>query len=242
MNTVVESTLSKGESDLYKDRSASDQHAMATLGPTYGLGVGWGSARSSSLIPGIVANGGIFGAAMVLWFVIRVLRLSSRARRASPGHPGQLLVNGFTASICCQIATALMSAPMISGMDFYLQLGCVLGVLVRMSMEPRARGSRNQAAVRVSARGPPCRFQTTAHVTTQSPGSIEVDDACGSAVGLRTCIHIAAGSSFDPTPVHRRAVNSDTNAVWQSAAGYHVRFFWGCEDAEPARPARHPLR
>ncbi len=151
VNTVVELTLSKGESDLYKDRSASDQHAMATLGPTYGLGVGWGSARSSSLIPGIVANGGIFGAAMVLWFVIRVLRLSSRARRASPGHPGQLLVNGFTASICCQIATALMSAPMISGMDFYLQLGCVLGVLVRMSMEPRARGSRSKGPARVSA-------------------------------------------------------------------------------------------
>jgi hypothetical protein len=151
VSTVVESTLSKGESDSYKDRSASDAHAIATLGPTFGLGVGWGSARSSSLIPGILANGGIFGAVMVLWFVIRVMRLSARARRASPGHPGQILVNGFTAALCCQIATALLSAPMISGMDFYLQLGCVLGVLVRMSLEPRAQGRRSNAPMRISA-------------------------------------------------------------------------------------------
>ena len=139
IGTVVEATLSKGDSDSYRERSASDDGAMATLTPTFGLGVGWGSYRSSSLIPGILANGGLFGLAMVLWLGVGVVRLGSRARRACPNHPGQILVDGFSASLCCQVATALMSAPMISDMDFFLQLGCVIGVLVRMTTEADAR-------------------------------------------------------------------------------------------------------
>ena len=139
VSVVVNSTLSKGESDSYKERSASDNGALATLEPTYGLGVGWGSYRSSSLVPGILANSGIFGMAMVLWLVARIVRLSARARATCPDHPGKVLVDGFTASICCQLGTALLSSPMISGMDFYLQLGCIVGVLVRMSIEHRPR-------------------------------------------------------------------------------------------------------
>jgi hypothetical protein len=99
VNTVVESTLNKGDSDSYNDRSAADIGALDTVGPSYGLGAGWGSYRSSSFIPGMLAEGGVFGIVMVVWLGMRVVRLGTRARRASPLHPGRILVDGFSASL-----------------------------------------------------------------------------------------------------------------------------------------------
>jgi hypothetical protein len=139
IDTVVAETLNKGDSDSFNDRTAADTGALDTVGKTYGLGVGFGSYRSSSLIPGLLANAGVFGVAMVLWLIMRVVRLGSRGRRASPGHPGQILVDGFSASLCSSFGAALISAPMIASLAFFLQLGCVIGVLARMSIEPRLR-------------------------------------------------------------------------------------------------------
>ena len=102
VSTVVESTFSKGESESYSERTGLDAAALDTVGASYGLGVGWGSFRSSSLIPGLLANSRIFGTVMALWFVLSVVRLGGRARIAAPGHPGQILVDGFTAALCGQ--------------------------------------------------------------------------------------------------------------------------------------------
>lgn len=136
VNTVVDSTLTKGESESYNDRTAADVAALDTFAETYGFGVGWGSYRSSSFIPGLVANSGAFGVAMVLWLIVRVYRLGTRGRAVSPDHPGQILVDGFSASLCGQLAAALVAAPMIVSLIFYVQLGCVIGVLSLMSSKP----------------------------------------------------------------------------------------------------------
>ena len=136
VDEVVESTLSKGQSESYEERSAADAAAVATIDQTYGLGVGWGSARSSSLLPGLLANGGLFGLAMVLWLALRVVLLGREGRRRARGHPGQILVDGFSASLCSQLGAALLSAPMINSLAFFLQLGCVVGVLARMVQTP----------------------------------------------------------------------------------------------------------
>jgi hypothetical protein len=147
IGTVVTSTLNKGQSDSYNERTASDATALATVVPTYGLGVGWGSDRSSSFVPGILANGGIFGLAMIFLLFFRVWLSIRRGRAAAPGHSGQVLVDGFTASLCSQLATALLAAPMISSLVFFLQLGCVIGVTGRMVTEAKQRRAR-QAVVR----------------------------------------------------------------------------------------------
>jgi hypothetical protein len=151
-NAVIEATLNKGESESYNERSAMDATALTTVSQTYGLGVGWGSYRSSSLLPGLLANGGVLGVVMVLWLAVRVVRLGSRGRHASPRHSGQILVDGFSASLCGQLFAALLSAPMITSLAFFLQLGCVIGVLARMSIEPQLRGS--QRAVTTAGAAP----------------------------------------------------------------------------------------
>ena len=142
VETVLDATLTKGESDSFNERTAADLGALDTLGQTYGLGVGWGSYRSSSLIPGLTANAGVVGPVMVLWLIVRLVRLGSRGRMLSPGHAGQVLVDGFSASLCASFATALIAAPTITSLAFFLQFGCVVGVLARMSVEPTLRDAR----------------------------------------------------------------------------------------------------
>jgi hypothetical protein len=138
INTIVDSTLNKTSSDSYEERQASDDGAMALIAPTYGLGVGWGSYRSSSFLPGLLANAGVFGVVMLLWQAARLYTL--RKRVVFRSHPGQVLVDGFLASLCAQLGTALLSAPMINSLAFFLQLGCVVGTQLRMSMDhPRSR-------------------------------------------------------------------------------------------------------
>ena len=110
---VVASTMSKGDSQSYEQRSGLDAAAVATVGQTDGLGVGWGSFRASSLIPSLLANAGIFGVAMVAWLVWRMTALVNSAGRRAPGHPGRIVVDGFIAAICGQLAAALLSSPTI---------------------------------------------------------------------------------------------------------------------------------
>jgi hypothetical protein len=137
IDIVMESTLNKGQSGSFDERTTINEDALATVSETYGLGVGWGSFRAMSFVPGLLANGGVFGVVMVAWMVQCILRLGARGRTASPGHPGQILVNGFSAALCGQFAAALISAPIITSPAFYLQLGCVVGVLGRMVIEPQ---------------------------------------------------------------------------------------------------------
>ncbi len=105
VNIVVDSTLNKGESGSFDERTAINADAsFATVSETYGLGVGWGSFRAMSFIPALLSNGGVFGAVMVVWLFQSVWRLGARGRAASPGHSGMILVDGFTASVCGQFA------------------------------------------------------------------------------------------------------------------------------------------
>jgi hypothetical protein len=138
VNMVVETTLNKGESESFDERTAINADAFATVSETYGLGVGWGSFRAMSFIPALLSNGGVFGAVMVVWLFQSVWRLGARGRAASPGHAGMILVDGFTASVCGQFAANLISGPIITSPSFYLQLGCIVGVLARMVRNPRA--------------------------------------------------------------------------------------------------------
>lgn len=135
IDTVVESTLAKSDSGSYEERTGIDTAALGTMTKTYGLGVGWGSFRTSSLLPGLVANAGAFGIAAVLWLIARIRRLTKRSAKAAPSHPARILVDGFSAALCGQLAAALLSAPTIGSLAFFLQLGCVVGAAARMSVE-----------------------------------------------------------------------------------------------------------
>ena len=142
VSEVVDATMTKGDSDSYSERTGLDAAALASIVPTYGLGVGWGSFRTSSLLPGLLANAGLFGVAMVVWLFIRIARLANRTKDQLAAHPAKSLVDGFSAALCGQLAAALLSAPTIGSLGFFLQLGCVVGGAARMSIDTNPQRNR----------------------------------------------------------------------------------------------------
>jgi hypothetical protein len=135
--TILEGTLEKGSSDSFAERTTADGDALRALAATWGLGVGWGMFRSSSLLPGLLANGGLPGILLLLVFAQRVAALARRAAAAAPGHPGRLAIDGFAAAICGQLAAALVSGPIIVSPAFYMQLGGVIGISARLLGDAR---------------------------------------------------------------------------------------------------------
>ena len=139
---VLSATLSKQDSSSYQERTSTDTDSLAVVLPTYGLGVGWGSNRSSSLLPGLLANLGIYGTLGVVWFVFGVARLARRARRLARGADLRA-IDGATGAVAGVVAAALLSSPSITSATFYLLLGLLIGTSARLitaaSMRPAAR-------------------------------------------------------------------------------------------------------
>jgi hypothetical protein len=154
VSLIVEGTMNKTDSDSYIERTGMDSAAYDTLAPTYGFGVGWGSFRSSSLIPGLVANSGVFGPALIVLFILGIRRLARQGKAVARGHPGLLLINGFSAALCGELMAALVSAPMITSLVFYAQLGSVIGVLARIKSEAGDAADARNRANAAAQRGP----------------------------------------------------------------------------------------
>lgn len=76
---LLEMTVSKGDSGSFLNRTTSDIYALGLLLHTYGIGVGLGSNRSSSLITSLVSNVGIAGS---LAFAVFCFGLLSRIPKA----------------------------------------------------------------------------------------------------------------------------------------------------------------
>lgn len=136
---VITATLSKEDSDSYRDRTAVDRAALDAVWQTDGFGVGWGSSRPSSLIPGLLSNGGVYGAALLVWFGVGVVRLKSRSEKLMRRHSGRLLTGGFGAAAAGHLAAALVSAPTITSLVFFLQVGGLVGTAARMCLESGTR-------------------------------------------------------------------------------------------------------
>jgi hypothetical protein len=98
--------------------------------------VSWGGYPSFNLLPEIPANGDGFGLATVLGQVVRVSRLGLRGRRVSPGLAGRIPSDGSSAALYTQCGPTPISPHPIVSLTFFLRLGCVIGVLGRMSIEP----------------------------------------------------------------------------------------------------------
>lgn len=128
--TVLESTLDKQDSTSYQDRTGTDRDSLALVLPTWGLGVGWGSNRSSSLLPGMLADLGVYGTLGLAWFGLRVGRLVGQARRHASGELSESIEagTGYAVSV---LAAFLLSGPAITTVLFYLMLGLLIASSAR---------------------------------------------------------------------------------------------------------------
>ncbi|MGO8918829.1 MAG: hypothetical protein ACLQJR_23250 [Stellaceae bacterium] len=141
VNTVVEATLNKSESGSYDDRTTKDSDSIGLLVPSYGLGAGWGSVRSSSLVPGVIGNSGLLGAGLLVWFAIRATGLVARARKLAPSGEARTAMEAMTGSILGTLLAACLSAPTINEMEFYARLAIMIGCAARICLDARARAT-----------------------------------------------------------------------------------------------------
>ena len=150
---VTDATMSKGDSSSYDERTKTDADSMDLLMQTNGLGVGWGSNRSSSLVPGLLSTIGIPGVILVLSFALALVRQVRRARRMSRNEAETMLLDGFLISVLGQVIAAVISASTIEAPEFFVQLGLLIGCSARVSCQA-ARQRRPAAMSQSSATVP----------------------------------------------------------------------------------------
>jgi hypothetical protein len=138
-NTVASETAAKRQSSSYQDRSQTDIDALNVYQETYGLGAGWGSNRSSSLLPGLLASVGTIGLASLLLFDWRLVKSAGTALRLAPRSPESLVVEGFLAVVLGRLISTLISGPTIGLPDFYVMVGLVIGAIARVYVARRER-------------------------------------------------------------------------------------------------------
>ncbi|MBR0679049.1 hypothetical protein GXW74_00995 [Roseomonas eburnea] len=137
---VVVMTLNKGESESYAERGAMNQAAWSAFLESGGLGIGWGSTRASSAVPGLLSGAGVLGAIATVWFVARLRRAARLARATAPAdHPARVVVDAFGAALAGQLLAALLSAPMITTPIFFAQIGAMTAAVIRMRLDTAAR-------------------------------------------------------------------------------------------------------
>jgi hypothetical protein len=127
--SVVDQTLSKGQSQSYEDRTSKDADALFLVLHTYGLGAGWGSVRASSLFPTVVGATGVWGIWLVIWFAARVYRLVKDVPPRSSLDPTERMVSqSLVASLLGILVAALISGPNLTYAGFWINLGGIVGL------------------------------------------------------------------------------------------------------------------
>ncbi|PYD48465.1 hypothetical protein [Novacetimonas pomaceti] len=131
---VFQSTAEKKDSQSYQDRSQVDRDSMSLVAETYGLGVGWGSNRASSLLPGLLSTIGLVGVMGLMVFDWKLLRAAMGARkRVSPG-PERLVIEGVIPALVARLIAASLSSPTVGFLDFYLLIAMLIAAIARIDL------------------------------------------------------------------------------------------------------------
>ncbi|WP_230975677.1 hypothetical protein [Acetobacter garciniae] len=131
---VYQSTAEKKESQSYQDRSQVDRDSLELVGQTYGLGVGWGSNRASSLLPGILSNTGLVGGVGLMIFNMTLLRAAIKARRSMPPGPERMVIEGVLPALIGGLIAACLSSPTLEYLDFYLLIALLIAAIARIGL------------------------------------------------------------------------------------------------------------
>jgi hypothetical protein len=132
---IFNATVSKQQSSSYMDRTSTDLDSLKASAASYGLGVGWGSNRSSSLFPGLAASVGVWGVAGLLWFVARILFHVRIAQRRASNPELKMVIHGCTGGLVGILVAASISSPGLTSPDFYLLLGLLIAAAGRLRWE-----------------------------------------------------------------------------------------------------------
>jgi hypothetical protein len=133
---VITGTMNKNQTSSYNDRTMADRDSLHAMAASDFLGVGWGSTRSSSLLPGLCAAIGVWGILGLIWFASGLYRHLAIAHRLADAGTRSVM-RGCNAAILGTLVSALISDPTISAPDFYLLLALLVATAARVRHEAR---------------------------------------------------------------------------------------------------------
>ena len=132
-SVVFSSTADKQDSESYEARSTADLDSLAAFVDSDGLGAGWGSNRSSSLIPGLLASLGIPGCVGLLWFGAVITREVRSARRLRGTVDQMLAIDSCCGGISGVLLATILSGPAINSISFYFLLALLIATATRVT-------------------------------------------------------------------------------------------------------------
>jgi hypothetical protein len=130
---VYNITINKQQSSSYEERTGADLDSLIATLDTYGLGVGWGSNRSSSLLPGLLAAVGVPGVCGLLWFAIKIgWQVRSTYKVASDSQ--RFVIDGCCGAVVGFLLSGFISGPTITSVTFFYLLSLLIGSLCQVSL------------------------------------------------------------------------------------------------------------
>jgi hypothetical protein len=130
----------KSESSSYAERTEWTRVAMQAFFATDGLGVGLGSARTSNWFVAVLSNTGIFGTALLVCFILRLL--FQRCRSADPR-----LIEFTTALKYSLLPWFVVSAASWPTADFGVGVASTLGLIASLTGTSRISSVRSGVTV-----------------------------------------------------------------------------------------------
>jgi hypothetical protein len=140
LNVIDEIIFNKPLSSSYYERSSWNTTAWETIASTRGLGVGFGSTRTSNWFAAIISNAGLIGAAFMALFLVQTFASRPIWRTAVSGE----LLAGLKLSLLPALAMVGVTAP---GPDFGLWMGVVFGTIAGVAALHSGRSSVGHVAV-----------------------------------------------------------------------------------------------
>jgi hypothetical protein len=139
LNVVDAVIFSKPLSGSFYERSFWNTTAWETIASTWGLGVGFGSTRTSNWFAAIVSNVGVIGAAFMALFLLQTFAMRPIWRTALSSE----LLAGLKLSLLPALAMLSINSP---GPDFGLWMGVVFGAIAGVAAFHPRRGSSGHVA------------------------------------------------------------------------------------------------
>ncbi|MDB5723771.1 MAG: glycoside hydrolase [Novosphingobium sp.] len=127
-------TVDKGESQSGKQRLFWAMQGWNAFLHSYGVGIGPGSFRSSSLVTGILGSMGIFGISAILVYLWRVLQPQRASTWGGSDDPGLAVGGAAACTVLLILVPAAISEPSADpGMIFALFSGAAIALRPRLA-------------------------------------------------------------------------------------------------------------
>jgi hypothetical protein len=120
VQAVTSATLEKTTSGSFEARTFVDRASLNALIETYGLGVGWGSTRASSLAINVLACGGLCGAALLGWFAKGLTQNMARQKRCPHLEFVKFVLYG-------NLIGGFIAVPDVNGAFLWVLIGGLIG-------------------------------------------------------------------------------------------------------------------